>query len=107
MSSYSVDREKWQELSIFDQMGNIYSEVGRTFTAKKMRDVKRSEAAFERALDLFDATTEVLAIKKSSKLREVLRAREIFVNEYATASESSLDDYLMQFAIAARMRQFS
>ncbi|OGL30011.1 hypothetical protein A3D14_01370 [Candidatus Saccharibacteria bacterium RIFCSPHIGHO2_02_FULL_47_12] len=106
MSNYTVDRTKWQKLSIFDQMGNIYSEVGRTFSAKQAGDEKRAQEATARALDLFDATAEKLAADNSPKLREVLRVREIFVDESKHAQTTSLDNYLMQFAVAARTRQF-
>jgi len=106
MSNYAVDRAKWQKLSIFEQMGNIYSEVGRAFNAKKLNDSEGAKKAAMRAFDLFDATTQQLARQKSPKLQEVLRARDIFAKEYETASRSSLDNYLMQFAVAARLRQF-
>jgi hypothetical protein len=107
MNSYQVDREKWEKLSIFEQMGNIYSEVGRTFNAKKMHNSEGAEAAAIRALDLFDATAEALAVQKSPKLHEVLRVREIFVTEYSELTNTTLDSYFMQFAVAARLRQFT
>lgn len=106
MSNHTVDRVKWQKLNIFEQMGNIYSEVGRTFNAKKANDIAAADSAAERALDLFDATSEQLAAEKSPRLKELLRVREIFAGEYLTAKETSLDEYLMPFAIAARLRQF-
>lgn len=103
MNNYVVDRKKWATLSIFEQMGNIYSEVGRTFSAKKAGDKEKSEAAMIRALDLFDATAEVNS--KSPKLKEILRTREVFADEYAHSADTSLDNYLMQFALAARLRR--
>lgn len=107
MNSYQIDRAKWRELSIFEQMGNIYSEVGRTFAAKQAGDLPKAEAAAARALDLFDATSEGLAKCKSPKLGEVLRARELFASDYMESSSTKLDDYFMQFALVARLRQFS
>ena len=105
MSNYRVDREKWQKMSIFDQMGNIYSEVGRTFSAKKMRDETRAREAAIRAFDLFDATAEGLIADKSPKLTEVLGAREVFADEFLNLQTTSLDSYLMPFAMIARKRQ--
>ena len=32
------DRQKWQSLTIFEQMGNIGSEVGRAFAARRRGD---------------------------------------------------------------------
>jgi len=49
-------------------------------------------------LDLLDATAEQLARQKSPKLREVLRARELF----ADMEDESLEGYFMWFALAAR-----
>ena len=49
-------------------------------------------------MDLLDATAEQLARQKSPKLREVLRARELF----AGMEDESLEDYFMWFAMAAR-----
>jgi hypothetical protein len=103
---YAVDRIRWSKMSIFDQMGNIYSEVGRTFKAKRSRDPKMYEQALIRALDLFDATSATLVEQHSPKLKEVLRAKEEFLGACETedlASEKSLDRYFMQFAIAARL----
>lgn len=103
MNNYEVDRQKWQNLSIFEQMGNIYSEVGRATAARMRGDAEASRSAAVRAFDLFDATSEALAVGKSPKLREVLRARELFADEVIQGKASQLDGYFMQFAVAARM----
>ncbi len=105
MNKYHVNRSKWYAMSIFEQMGNIYSEIGRTFQSVKLHDNRRTAPAFERALDLFEATAEQLASQKSPRLREVLRAKEIFVSEFLNNIPTSLDSYFMQFAVAARLRQ--
>lgn len=93
-------------MSIFDQMGNIYSEVGRTFKARQSDDQGRYEQARARAIDLFDATAAALVKQRSPKLKEVLRAKEEFLRVCElkdTASERNLDSYFMQFAVAARL----
>ena len=103
---YAVDRKRWSEMSIFDQMGNIYSEVGRTFKAKQSHDQEKYEQALARAIDLFDATSAALASQRSPKLKEVLRAKEEFLDaceSHDTTDERELDRYFMQFAIAARL----
>ncbi len=104
MSSFQVDRTKWAKMSIFEQMGNIYSEVGRSFSALKSGDSKRAQAASARALDLFDATAEVLSAQHSPKLKEVLLVREVFVEQFESGEDDGLDDYFMPFAIVARKR---
>ena len=106
MTSYKIDRERWWKLTIFEQMGNIGSEVGRSFTAQKFQDSKRVEAAMIRALDLFDATVEQLIKTKSPKAKEVLRAKEQFLEALSDSANendrASLDRYFFQFALAAR-----
>ena len=98
MSEHVFDRQKWQNLTIFEQMGNIGSEVGRAFAARRRGDTAAMNGALYRGLDLLDATAEQLAHQKSPKLREVLRARELF----AGMEDESLEDYFMWFALAAR-----
>ena len=103
--SYNVDRTKWAQLDIFNQMGNIYSEVGRSFKSSG----HDRQQAMARAIDLFDATTELLVKTKSPKLKEVLRAKEEYLNlitrdDQKQEEKNSLDSYFMHFAIAARLR---
>ncbi len=97
---YSVDRERWKRLSIVEQMGNIGSETGRALNLKrKGRDFTN---AVVRALDLFDATVECLVQTRSHRTKEVLRARDQFLQALYVTDDPSLDKYFMQFAIAAR-----
>ncbi len=104
MNNYAVNRDRWAQLSIFAQMGNIYAEVGRSFAAKSRNQQQVAHQAAVRAFDLFDATAEHLAQLQSPKLKEVLRARELFVeNFFSDSNESILEKYLSPFAIAARI----
>ncbi len=98
MSEHIFNRQKWQNLTIFEQMGNIGSEGGRAFAARRRGDAAAMTGAWQRGLDLLDATAEQLARQKSPKLREVLRARELF----ADMEDESLEGYFMWFALAAR-----
>ncbi len=106
MSNYYVDRDRWASMTIFEQMGNIGSEVGRTISAKNRGDQGRFETALARALDLFSATVEVLITQKSARVREVLIAREQFLNLFygnaPSGDEKKVENYFMQYAIAAR-----
>ena len=96
---------RWFELTLFEQLGNIGSEVGRSINWRKKGDAKRSEGALFRALDLFDLTIADPRLK--FRLKEILRAREVVCdhlagdNEYSSTDES-LEKYFMQFALAAR-----
>ena len=108
--SYVVDKVKWAKLDIFNQMGNIYSEVGRSFKTRGQDNTTDHDAAIVRAIDLFDVTVQSLLEIKSPKAREVLRAKEQFLevvmDGHATQeSVQSLDRYFMQFAIAARLNR--
>lgn len=98
MSEHVFDRQRWQSLTIFEQMDNIGSEVGRAFAAQRRGDTAAMTSAWRRGLDLLDATAEQLARQKSPKLREVLRARELF----SGMEDESLESYFMWFAMAAR-----
>jgi len=108
MSEHVFDRQKWAGMTIFEQMGNIGSEVGRALRAKAHGDNESLQGAFYRGLDLFDATAEVWAAQRSPRTTEILRAREQFVQAIVTSKvDLKLEDYFTQYAIVARMRQFA
>jgi len=107
---YAVNQERWSKMSIFDQMGNISSEVGRSFNAKRHNnDIDRMQAV-GRAIDLFDATVTTLVANKSPKLKELLRAKEayltaVFNKTNPVQDDQNLEKYFMQYAIAARLNR--
>lgn len=106
MSNYAVDRQKWQAMTIFEQMGNIYSEIGRTYSARGRGDKELEQGALVRALDLFDATVEPLVAAKSPRAKEVLRSKDQFLQSLQDDDLSemqAIDKYFMQYAIAARL----
>lgn len=110
MKPYAVDRERWSKLTIFEQLGNISSEVGRSFSAKRRGDQADSLRAVYRAIDLFDATVDALIKRRSPKSKEVLRAKEeylktFFVSDPEPKQIVSLERYFMQFAVAARLQR--
>jgi len=109
MSHYQIDRSRWWRMSLIDQMANIGSEVGRTILAKQAGDEDRSEHALIRALDLFDATVEQLIAKRSYRVREVLRAKEDFLNSITETDGSvhmqAVDRYFLQYAVASRINR--
>lgn len=106
MSSHTFDAQAWAKMDVFNQMGNIGSEVGRALTAKKQSQPDRAQAAFYRGLDLIDATAAQWAKMKAPGLKELLYARELFAESVMTDKEDpTLEDYFMQFAIAARSQR--
>jgi hypothetical protein len=110
MTNHMVDRQSWSRMSIFEQMGNIYSEVGRSFNAKRSGKTDYENLATIRAIDLFDATVEILVQQKSIKAKEVLRAKEQFLSnlygeKFNEKEASSLEKYFSEFAVAARLNK--
>ena len=82
-------------------MGNIGSEVGRTFREESRGD--NCKEAMTRALDLFEATAASNG-RTFAQLKEILRSKE----EYLSAIENQdkrpgVENYFMQFGIAARI----
>ena len=107
MANYEIDRARWAELSIYEQLGNADAEVGRAIKATRAGKEKRAQGAIDRAVDLIDATVEVLVEQKSPRVKEVLRAREEFLRLFfdGTFEEDAdnIERYFNLFAIAARM----
>lgn len=106
MTNHSFDTKAWAEMDVFNQMGNIGSEVGRALNAKRQGNHKRSEAALYRGLDLIDETARLWADENNPGLRELLYARELFAESVTTDKvDPTLETYFMQFAIAARLNR--
>lgn len=97
---------RWQKLGLCEQLGNIGSEVNRVLHWKD-KNKKNFENAVVRTLELFDLT---LKDKRwQGRLREVARAREVFLDavlgdkEYKT-SLKDLERYFFYFAYCARQK---
>lgn len=112
MTSLNSDltRERWFELSFFEQMANIGSEVSRTINWR-VKDPSRSTSAFESTLELLDLTIEDTKNKKKSKLNELCRLREIladyfcFDNIYGSNDEK-WNNYFYGFNYATSLNKF-
>lgn len=93
----------WSKFTLIEQMANIGSEVSRTLRAKD--HPTRYWGAVTRALDLFYLT--IADPRWKGRLREILRARELFAaaalgsDEYKTSLED-LDRYFDFFVRLAR-----
>ena len=106
MTNHSFDAKAWAKLDVFNQMGNIGSEVGRALNAKRQGNHKRTEAALFRGLDLIDETAQIWAKENKPGLRELLYARELFAESVTTDKvDPTLEKYFMQFAITARLHR--
>lgn len=106
----NVDR--WAEMPFIAQMANIGSEVGRTLKWKRRGNASMARSAFVRALDLFDLTISVGRmnepfLSRDSMLKEVIRARDQFCEEYLSDDSDALlpsDKYFSHFAKAYAFR---
>ncbi|HEX9369081.1 MAG TPA: hypothetical protein VF921_20795 [Vicinamibacterales bacterium] len=98
---------RWWELSLYEQLGNVGSEVSRANRwISRNPDVARG--AVYRALELLDLTLADPRLREApARLREIARAREVLAdcfegpNQYG-ATGASLQRYFDAYAIAAR-----
>lgn len=105
MSSHVFDRGAWAKLDVFNQMGNIGSEVGRAIAAKRQTKTERSLSAFYRGMDLMNATVDAWVAQGRSPY-ELLIAREQFAEVILNDREDpTLEAYFMQFAMVARAKR--
>ncbi len=105
MSSHEFDQNAWSEQSVFWQMGNIGSEVGRAMSAKRSGNERRKLSAFYRGMDLINATVDAWTIRGISTY-ELLIAREQFAKSVLTDDEDlKLENYFMQYAVAERLNR--
>ncbi|KKS34171.1 MAG: hypothetical protein UU95_C0016G0001 [Parcubacteria group bacterium GW2011_GWC2_42_12] len=97
---------RWAELTFFEQMANIGSEVERAMRWKRTGNQKYSQLAFERALELLDLT--ISDGKNFKRLREVIRVREILADYFAFnndyhSTDKSWKNYFYSFNYASRL----
>ena len=96
---------RWRELSFFEQMANIGSEVERTIKWKNKGNAEYSKMAFERALELLDLTIE--NEKGKGRLKELMRIRETLADYFAFdniyhSTDKGWQNYFFVFNFAAR-----
>ncbi len=97
---------RWFEMSIFEQLGNVGSEVGRAAKWQKQNESEKRDKALERSFDLLDLTITDHRWH-GHRLKELCRAREVLAdvfygdNQYNDSPEK-MEKYFYQFALAAR-----
>ncbi len=103
----NLTNERWFKFSLFEQLANVGTDIERVIYWKNAQNLDYSQKAFERALELLDAT---IADPKNRgpRLKELLRVREalidyfVYDNEYST-SDSLWQDYFYHFNYAAAL----
>ena len=100
--------ERWFRFSLMMQLANAGVDVSRSFRHRREGRMEDSEAAFERAMELFFLTVEDPKNKK--RLKEILRARAVYADLYAGINEFNfteewLDGYFMDFNYLAAVQR--
>lgn len=106
MQHSTLENGQWFKLSLYEQMGNIGTEIGRIIRAKEKNDQPAVDNALDRCLELIDLT--IRDSRRKHQLKEITRAREIIVDSLAEKKDynsdlASIDKYFMHFAIASRL----
>ena len=101
-----MDRERWDQFTLMEKMGNVSSEVSRLVRWLQNGD-RAAEGAGSRVLELIDATIAGELSEGGKRERSVLR--EVIVDLGGSAPRHSigsegLQNYLREFAVAARAK---
>lgn len=104
-----MDLKTWSKLSIYDQMGTIGTEIGRTMSWRQNPHFGKPEEAFYRGLEYLDLSISDPK-NRGAKLKELCRVREVLVDWYLgtklySTTESSLNSYFEPFAIASNLQR--
>ncbi len=96
---------RWKQLSFFEQMANIGSEVERALNWQAKHNLEYCRQASGRALELIDLSLDNLT--SYSRIKEVARLRELIVDYFYDvnqfmSTEASWRRYFLAFAYAAR-----
>lgn len=103
MSNYHT--QALASADIFTIMGSIYAEVARYDSAIATNRPQQAVQAIERAQEIIDFSQSLGQITSAQK-QEVKTFSNVLAKRTTKSYKTNLDDYLLPFAIAARMRQF-
>ncbi len=97
-------KDRWNKLTIYQQMANIGAEVGRA-TSWRNKNYKLSKNAFYRALELLDFT--IADPKNKNSLKEIVRVRELLADFFTgeniyNSTYQSWEKYFYYFNFAVR-----
>jgi len=99
-----MNRGRWFELSIVEQLANVGAEIGRTINWKK-KDKPSAQSAFYRALELLLLTKA--DPKNKTRLQEICRLNEMLVDWYLgnpeyNSTDADWERYFYSFNYACR-----
>lgn len=99
---------RWLKFTLLEQLANIGTDLERAIKWKNKGNFEDSQNAFERALELWDLT--IADPKNKGRLREIVRARELFIDFFLFSNEYKFTDtwwhnYFFEFAYAAALKR--
>ncbi|MBI4993259.1 MAG: hypothetical protein HZC26_03970 [Candidatus Magasanikbacteria bacterium] len=96
---------RWQTMTLAEQMGNIGAEVSRLLCWEAKRDEDQTQKSLARALELIDLSIADSRWNKKElcRLREVLCSK-IFAPGMYNVTAEQLNNYFLPFAILARKK---
>lgn len=99
--------ERWQQMTLAEQMGNIGSEISRVANSQNKNET-RFQAAINRGIELFDLT--IADARWHGRLQEIGRAKDVFMDAITGGTEyqsdlRSIQKYFDQFAYVANRKQ--
>jgi len=100
-----IEQKRWQNMTFYQQMGNIASELSRAVKFKKQNDLKHMNSSLWRLLELFDLT--ISDKKNKYRTKELCRFKEVLSDWYCQTDVyqvnlESLKNYSLNFAMLAR-----
>jgi len=102
MSSYHTN--SLVDADIFMIMGSIYAEVARYDSAISLNNTEMARQAAKRAQEIIDFSQKLEQIKPAQKL-EIAKFNSLFLERVKESKKTMLDNYLLPFAVSARLRQ--
>ena len=100
-----ISQHRWQNLTFYQQLGNVASELSRAIKFKDHDDIEHMNSSLWRLLELLELTIDDR--KNKSRLRELCRFREVLCDWYCQTrlydvDPESLKNYALNFAMLAR-----
>ena len=99
---------RWNTFSIFEQLGNVGSDIERAISWRNRGKIEDSEKALARALELLQFT--ILDPKNKSRRKELFRVKEVLLdyfygeNEYGS-SDALWQQYFYHYAYASAIQK--
>lgn len=104
-----LTEERWHSFSFFFQLANVGTDVSRAIAWRKKGKISDSNAAFERAMELLDATISD-SKNRGSRRKELLRVREALKDYFLgdntyQGTDVAWDQYFYNFCYAAALER--